>query len=141
MKRFALLPGLPVIMPVVLLLAGFVAPLATGGKTLILRDVLQAHFLDRIALGEGLRQFDLPLVDPLRAGGQALAGNLNALPFYPDNLLLLLGGADSGAHSTLWALNAHFWLHWFVALAAAFWMGRAFGLPPAAAWMLSLIHI
>ena len=139
MKRFALLPGLPVILPVVLLLAGFVAPLATGDKTLILRDVLQAHFLDRIALGEGLRQFDLPLVDPLRAGGQALAGNLNALPFYPDNFLLLAGGADTGAdagaRSTLWALNAHFWLHWFVALAAAFWMGRACGLPPAAAWM------
>ncbi len=32
-KRFAAFPGLAVILPVVLLLAGFVAPLATGGKT------------------------------------------------------------------------------------------------------------
>lgn len=133
MKRFSLLHCVPVI----LLLAGFVAPLATGQRTLILRDVLQTHFVDRISLGEALRAFELPLVDPARAGGQPLAGNLNALPFYPDNLLLLLG---SGAGSTLWALNAHFWLHWFVALGAAFWMGRAFGLPPAAAWMGATVY-
>ncbi len=32
-------------------------------------------------------------------------------------------------------MNAHFWLHWFLALAAAFWMGRSFGLSRPAAWM------
>mgnify|MGYP003444427841 CR=1 FL=1 len=83
----------PVAVPVVLLLAWFVAPLVGGGKTLFLRDVLQTHLADRIGLATSLRQLELPLVplvDPLRAGGQALAGNLNALPFYPDNLLLLL---------------------------------------------------
>ena len=133
MKRFAPVFGLPAC----LLLAALVAPLATGEKTLILRDVLQTHFVGRIALGESLRGLEMPLVDARRAGGQPLAGNLNALPFYPDNLLLLLG---SGAASTLWALNAHFWLHWFVALGAAFWMGRAFGLPPAAAWMGATVY-
>lgn len=133
MKRFA--PHLA--LPGVLLLAWVVAPLVTGRQTLVLRDVLQTHLLDRIALGESLRQFELPLVDPLRAGGQALAGNLNALPFYPDNLLLLAG---SGGQATLWALNAHFWLHWFVALGAAFWMARAFGLPPPAAWMTATVY-
>ncbi len=136
MKRFAPLFALPA----VLLLAALAWPLATGEKTLILRDVLQTHFLDRIALGEGVRRFELPLVDPLRAGGQALAGNLNALPFYPDNLLLFFGGPDAGARSTLWALNAHFWLHAFVALGAAFWMGRAFGLAPPAAWMTATAY-
>ncbi|MEO7974119.1 MAG: hypothetical protein ABIU84_11090, partial [Thermoanaerobaculia bacterium] len=136
MKRFAPLFALPVI----LLLAGFVAPLVTGGKTLILRDVLQTHFVDRIALGEGLRHFEFPLVDASRAGGQALAGNLNVLPFYLDNLLLLGGGSGSAAPRTLWALNAHFWLHWFLALGAAFWMGRAFGLAPSASWMVGTAY-
>lgn len=136
MKRRAAVFGVPAL----LLLAGLAAPLATGEKTLILRDVLQTHFVDRIALGEALRHFALPLVDPQRAGGQALAGNLNALPFYPDNLLLLGGGAGSAAPRTLWALNAHFWLHWFVALGAAFWMGRAFGLAPPAAWMGATVY-
>ena len=136
MKRYAPLFALPAL----LLLAAFAWPLASGERTLILRDVLQTHFLDRIALGEGWRHFDLPLVDPLRAGGQALAGNLNALPFYPDNLLLFLGDSKAGAKSTLWALNAHFWLHGFVALGAAFWMGRAFGLPPPAAWMTATAY-
>jgi len=142
MKRFLAL----FVLPVTLLLVAIVAPLASGEKTLILRDVLRSHLLDRISLGESLRHFELPLIDPLRAGGQALAGNLNALPFYPDNLLLLVGArgaADSGGaggRATLWALNAHFWLHWFLALAAAFWMGRAFGLSRPAAWMGATVY-
>ena len=64
MKRRAAVFGVPAL----LLLAGLAAPLATGEKTLILRDVLQTHFVDRIALGEALRHFALPLVDPQRAG-------------------------------------------------------------------------
>ncbi len=142
MKRFLLL----FVLPVTLLLVAIVAPLATGEKTLILRDVLNTHLVDRISLGESLRHLELPLIDPLRAGGQALAGNLNALPFYPDNLLLLLGvpgsagSDDSGGRATLWALNAHFWLHWFLALAGAFWMGRAFGLSRPAAWMGATVY-
>ena len=136
----------PVAVPVVLLLAWFVAPLVGGGKTLFLRDVLQTHLADRIGLATSLRQLELPLiplVDPLRAGGQALAGNLNALPFYPDNLLLLLawpGAAGAAGRAALWALNAHFWLHWFLALGAALWMGRAFGLSRPAAWMGATVY-
>jgi hypothetical protein len=138
-KRFLTL----FVLPVVMLLGVWVWPLVSGERTLVLRDVLQTHLVDRLALGESLRREDgprdgvggqprFPLIDRARAGGQALAGNLNALPFYPDNLLLLRG---SGARSTLWALNAHFWLHWLLALGAAFWMGRAFGLSAPAAWM------
>lgn len=134
MRRFAPLHALPAL----LLLAAIVAPLVSGAKTLILRDVLQTHLVDRLALGEALRDLRMPLVDPLRAGGQALAGNLNALPFYPDNLLMLLG---SGAGSTLWALNAHFWLHWLLALGAAFWMARAFGLAAPASWMGATVYV
>jgi len=116
-RRF-LLAG---VAPVALLVALVVVPLASGARTLYLRDVLNAHFGLRAYLAEALRAGELPLVDPLRAGGQALAGNPNALPFYPDNLLVRFG-------STLWALNAHFWLHWLVGMAGAFALARRRGL-------------
>ena len=117
MRRFAaafLLPGL-------LLLGWAVAPLATGERTLVLRDVLNTHLGLRAGLAERLRAGEIPLVDPLRAGGQASLGNPNVVALYPDNALLLVG-------STLWQLNAHFWIHWLLAFAAAFWLGRAWGL-------------
>lgn len=107
--------------PLLLLMAWKIAPLATGERTLFLRDVLNTHLALRATLAEGLSEGTLPLVDPLRAGGQPLAGNPNAVAFYPDNLLLLVA-------SPLWQLNAHFWLHWLLALAAATWLGRAWGL-------------
>jgi len=116
MKRAALL-----LAPVAAVVALLTAPLLTGARTLVLRDVINSHLALRAYLGEALRRGELPLIDPLRAGGQPLAGNLNSLAFYPDNLLLLAG-------STLWQENVHFVLHWFAAIAAAFWLGRAWGL-------------
>ena len=113
--------------PVALLLALVVLPLATGARTLYLRDILNAHLGLRSYLAEALRAGELPLVDPLRAGGQALAGNPNALPFYPDNLLVRVG-------STLWAINAHFWLHWLLAMAGAYALARRLGLGREGAW-------
>jgi hypothetical protein len=98
-----------------------VLPLVTGARTLILRDVLNTHAALRVSLADGLRTGELPLVDPLRSGGQALAGNANVLAFYPDNLLLLVG-------SPLWQLNLHFVLHWLLAFVAAYWLGRSWGL-------------
>lgn len=98
-----------------------VLPLATGARTLILRDVLNTHAALRVSLADGLRAGELPLVDPLRSGGQALAGNANILAFYPDNLLLLVG-------SNLWQLNLHFVLHWLLAFVATYWLGRSWGL-------------
>lgn len=113
--------------PVALLVALVVGPLASGARTLYLRDILNAHLGLRAYLAEALRAGELPLVDPLRAGGQALAGNPNALPFYPDNLLVRLG-------STLWAINAHFWLHWLLAMAGAYALARRRGLGREGAW-------
>ncbi len=108
--------------PTLALLAVVVVPLASGARTLLLRDVMNTHLLLRTYLAEAWRAGHLlPLIDPLRAGGQGLLGNPNAVPLYPDNLLLFVG-------STLWQLNAHFWLHWLVALGAAFWLGREWGL-------------
>lgn len=126
--------------PTALLLALVIAPLASGARTLYLRDILNAHYGLRVALADALRAGEIPLVDPLRAGGQPLAGNLNALPFYPDNALLFAG-------STLWALNAHFWLHWLAALAGGYWLGRRRGLgregafAAGAAWAFSGVFL
>ncbi|KAB2964811.1 MAG: hypothetical protein F9K16_03460 [Thermoanaerobaculia bacterium] len=112
---------LALVAPVAVLVVLQVLPLVTGARTLILRDVLNTHAALRVGLADGLRGGELPLVDPLRSGGQALAGNANVLAFYPDNLLLLVG-------SNLWQLNLHFVLHWLLAFLAAYWLGRSWGL-------------
>jgi hypothetical protein len=118
-----LLYGLPT-----LVLLGLVAwPLATGRSTLILRDVLQVHLAFKAPQAAAFRHGYLPAIDPYRGGGQPVTGNPNTLPFYPDNLLYLVA-------SPMWALNAHFWLHLLLAPLAGYALGRAWGLPPPAAW-------
>ena len=130
MKRFTLF----YILPTLLLLGAAIAPLATGERTLYIRDVLTSHYPLKASHAEALREGDLlPLVDPHRAGGQPLLGNPNALPLYPDNLLYLVA-------PTLWALNAHFWLHWLLAPFAFFWLARAWGLSRPAAWAAGTLY-
>ena len=96
-------------------------PLIRGTETLILRDVLNSHFPMKWSQAVAMRHGTFPLLDPYRAGGQPLAGNLNAAPFYPDNLLVFLG-------SIFWAFNAHFWIHLLLAPFAFYWLARAWGL-------------
>lgn len=107
--------------PAFLAILWFVVPLVAGGRTLVLRDVLNTHYLLRASLGTAIALGELPIVDPLRSGGAPLAGNPNAVPFYPDNLLLVV--AD-----TLWQMNLHFALHWLVAFVGAWRLGRRWGL-------------
>lgn len=107
--------------PAILAILWFVAPIVFGGRTLVLRDVLNTHYLLRASLGAAIAAGELPSIDPLRSGGAPLAGNPNAVPFYPDNLLLL-------ATDALWQLNFHFALHWLVAFAGAWRLGRRWGL-------------
>lgn len=113
--------------PLLLLILLIFLPLIRGTETLILRDVLNSHFPMKQAQAEALRNGYFPMIDPYRAGGQPLAGNLNASPFYPDNLLFLVG-------STFWAFNARFWLHLLLAPLAFYWMGRSWGLGREASW-------
>jgi len=113
--------------PLILLLLLAAAPLIRGTETLYLRDVLNTHFPMKMAQAEAMRDGYFPILDPYRAGGQPLAGNPNAVPFYPDNLLYLVS-------STFWALNAHFWLHLLLAPFAFAWMARAWGLRRESAW-------
>src|SRR5689334_14291577 len=111
----------PYAVPLVLLLLLAMAPLIRGTETLYLRDVLNTHFPMKTAQAVAMRSGYFPILDPYRAGGQPLAGNPNAVPFYPDNLLYLKA-------PVFWALNAHFWLHLLLAPFAFAWMARAWGL-------------
>jgi len=113
--------------PLLLLLAWVALPLARGTETLYLRDVLNTHFPMKAAQAEAMRHGYFPLLDPYRAGGQPLAGNPNAVPFYPTNLLYLVGSA-------FWAMNAHFWIHLLLAPLAFYWLARSWGLARAPAW-------
>jgi hypothetical protein len=127
MKRFSLRFSLLYGAPLLLLLAGIALPLARGSETLFLRDTFNAHLPMKWSEAEALHRGTIPLIDPWRAGGQPLAGNPNAVPFYPDNALYL-------AASPIWALNAHFWLHLLLAPFAFAWLARSFGLRREAAW-------
>lgn len=129
MRRFALLW----LAPTCLLLALAVWPLASGERTLVLRDVLNTHLTLKQSGAEALRHGEIPLVDPTRGGGQPYLGNPNAFPLYPTNLLFL-------ATSTLRGLNAHIWLHWLLAPFALFWLGRRLGLAREPAWVAGVLY-
>jgi hypothetical protein len=118
---------------VALLLVFIVLPLARGTETLILRDVLNSHMPMKWSQALALRDGYFPLIDPYRAGGQPLAGNLNAVPFYPDNLLYLVG-------TPFWGLNAHFWLHLLLAPFTFYWMARSWGLAREPAWASAVCY-
>ncbi len=118
--------------PTLLLLAWAVFPLLRGSDTLYLRDVLATHLPMKHAQAEAMAEGRFPVLDPYRAGGQPLAGNPNAVPFYPDNVLYLVA-------PMLWAFNAHFWLHLLLAAPAMYLLGRAWGLGPRGAWAAGVV--
>jgi len=119
--------------PLLLLLVLVFLPIVRGTETFVLRDVLNAHLPMKWSQAEAMRHGTFPILDPYRAGGQPLAGNLNAAPFYPDNLLYLVG-------STLWALNFHFWLHLMLAPFAFYWLARSWGLGREPAWAAAAFY-
>lgn len=121
--RAALLYGAPAL--AVVLVACL--PLIVGVETLILRDVQQTHLMLEAGPARALRAGELPILDVHRGGGQPFTGNPNALPFYPLRLLYAVA-------PTLWALNAHFWLHWLLAPCGLFLLARAWGLGRPGAW-------
>ena len=130
MRRFPLF----YVVPSLLMLLIAVSSLIGGSQTLYHRDILVSHFPLKAAHAQVMDDGAfLPLVDPHRSGGQPLMGNPNAVPFYPTNLLYRVA-------SPLWALNAHFWLHWMLAPFAMFWLGRAWGLSRPAAWAAGVVY-
>lgn len=121
------------VLPVVALIGSMIAPLASGSRTLFLRDVLNTHYEMKWTQAQAMQRGELPMIDVQRSGGQAHIGNPNTVPLYPDNLLFLFT-------ETLWAMNAHFWLHWLVALGAGAWLGRALGMGREAAWTVGAVY-
>jgi hypothetical protein len=126
--------GLLWVAPIVLLLVAIALPLVFGAKTLYLRDVLNTHYEMKWTQAQAMREGRLPLIDLQRAGGQASLANPNTVPLYPDNLLFLFT-------ESLWALNAHFWLHWLIAPFAGYWLGRSLGMRREAAWALGVVYV
>jgi hypothetical protein len=112
--------------PAAVLLA-FLWPVIAGERTWFLRDLFNYHLGAKAVQARAMSEGFLPLVDPFRAGGQALVGNLNNVALYPDNLLYLVAPA-------LWALNAHLWLHLLLAPVAVFALARVLGLEREACW-------
>ena len=109
-----------------LLYAGLALPLLAGTQRLVLRDTLVTHRpLKAFGAGE-LAGGAVPVVNPTWALGQPFAGNPNALPFYPGNLLYLVLPFELAFH-------LHFVLHGLLAFAGARQLARAAGAEPAGA--------
>ena len=110
----------------VLLLAVCCSLLAYWGF-FFFRDNLSTHYpLKKLSAGL-LRAGEVPYWNFHDGGGQPLAGNPNALTFYPDDFLYALLPAHV-------AFNLHFLLH----LIAAWFAMRALSRSPWAAWMYVL---
>ncbi|HVR30010.1 MAG TPA: hypothetical protein VMS86_10805, partial [Thermoanaerobaculia bacterium] len=102
-------------------------PVMAGRETWYLRDLFNYHLMVKTVQADAMRSGFLPLIDPFRAGGQSLVGNLNNVALYPDNLLFLVA-------PVVWAMNAHLWLHLLLAPIAVYWLGRAWGMTREASW-------
>jgi hypothetical protein len=122
---FAVVPGS--------ILIAFLWPIVYGAKTWYLRDFFNYHLAVKISQSRAMRDGLLPLIDPLRASGQALVGNLNNVALYPDNLLYLVAPA-------IWALNAHVWLHLLLAPVALYSLARTLGIAREAAWVAGFCY-
>jgi hypothetical protein len=123
-RRFLLLLVLPTLLPIF----GVILPLVLGQETLFVRDIMGFFVPIKTVQAEALAEGRIPSIDLTRDGGQPALGNPNTLPLYPDNLFYLAG-------DPLWALNAHFWIHWLLCPWAFFWLGRAWGLGREASWV------
>jgi hypothetical protein len=119
---------LALVIPVVGVLVWSMAPLIRGAETLYMRDVFNTHLEKKFYQSEAMKDGRLPLIDPLRDGGQPHLGNPNAVALYPDNALFLVS-------PFFWAFNAHFWLHLLIAPFTFYWMCRAWGLKQEPSWI------
>lgn len=94
------------------------------------RDNFSTHYPIKAVSAAAFRAGEIPFWNPFDGGGQPLAGNPNALTFYPDNVLYLVLPAHA-------AFNLHFLLH----LAAGWLAMRALARSTFAAWVLVLSGI
>lgn len=104
------------------------------------RDNLTTHYPLKVISAKAFRAGEIPWWNFHDMGGQPLAGNPNALTFYPDNIFYLLFPPHV-------AFNLHFVLHLLGGFVAMRGLCRARGLQPAdaalggALWILSGVVI
>src|ERR1044072_3024664 len=91
------------------------------------RDNFSTHYPLKVLSAQSLRAGEIPWRNFADGGGQPLAGNPNALTFYPDNVLYLFLPAHV-------AFNLHFLIH----LVAAWFAMRALSRSRFAAWLYVL---
>ena len=114
------------LLPPLVLWVWALSPVVRGEETFFLRDVFGAHLGLRLEVDRALSEGRVPLVAEGRLG-QPLAGNPNAVAFYPTALLHLVLPFFP-------AFNAHLWLHLLAAPFGAAWLGRELGLGRRASW-------
>jgi len=106
-----------------LLVAVFCALAATLGF-FFFRDNFSTHYPIKVLSAAAFRAGEIPWWNFADGGGQPLAGNPNALTFYPDNFLYLVLPAHV-------AFNLHFLLH----LALGWWLMKALTRSRFGAWL------
>ena len=122
-----------VLVAVLLVWAVVSIPVAMGMRTFFMRDVLVTHLPYKAFGAEQLAEGRIATFNPTWALGQPFAGNPNALPFYPGNLLYLV--------LPFWsAFNLHYALHWLLAFLTMFALARELKLSPTAAIMAGLTY-
>jgi hypothetical protein len=128
-RQAVLVRGL--LVAIVALWAWTTLPWLLGDERLILRDVLYSHSQFKYFGAEQLKLGRIPAVNPTWSLGQPFAGNPNALPFYPGNLLYLLLPFQVAFH-------LHYALHWLLAFFAMRALARELGQSPPAALLAGL---
>lgn len=111
----------------------FSLPLLLQQRTLLQRDVFTTHLHLKAYGAAALAHGSVPAFNPTWALGQPFAGNPNALPYYPGNLLYLL--------LPFWsAFNAHYVLHWLLAFVGFRKLARELGQSALGATVAALTY-
>jgi hypothetical protein len=97
------------------------------------RDNFSTHYPLKAVSAAAYRHAEIPFWNSLAGGGQPLAGNPNAMTFYPDNLLYLFLPVPV-------AFNLHFLLHLVLAFVAMRALCRETGSHDPAASLAGLLY-
>ena len=97
------------------------------------RDNFSTHYPLKAVSAAAYRHAEIPFWNSYAGGGQPLAGNPNALTFYPDNILYLLLPLHV-------AFNLHFLLHLVLAFLAMRALCRETGSNESAASLVAFLY-
>jgi hypothetical protein len=115
------------------LFAALALPLVIGSQRLVLRDTQVTHRPLKAFGAAALARGEIPATNPTWGLGQPFAGNPNALPYYPGNLLYRVLPFEG-------AFQLHFVLHWLLAYLAMRALARELGLSADGAALAALTY-